>query len=183
MRRTPRAVLCFAALLAFPASAQAATTPDRLLAPASACGAQQDQGASVRSQERAMRCMVNHARRAAGLGSLRSRGTHLGLSADRKAGDIFACGFSHSACGNPFTERMSEAGYAGGCFAAGENLAWGSGPLGSAREVVASWLASPGHRANLLSARFTDHGIGLRTGALAGVDNAAVWVHQLGRAC
>jgi uncharacterized protein YkwD len=182
MRRTPLAILLFAALIAFPASARAAA-PDRLLAPAGACGAQQDAGASVRSQERAMRCMVNHARRSAGLAPLHSRGTHLGRSTDRKAADILACGFSHTACGNPFTKRMSDAGYAKGCFAAGENIAWGSGVLGSPRQVMASWLASAGHRANLLSSRFTDHGIGLRTGALAGVDNAAVWVHQLGRAC
>ncbi len=183
MRRTPRLVLILAALLAAPASAQAATAADRLLAPVGACGAQLDQTASARTQERAMRCMVNHARRAAGLASLRSRGTHLGRAADRKAADILSCGFSHTACGNAFTLRMAQAGYARGCFAAGENIAWGSGPLGSVRGVMESWLSSPGHRANLLSPRFADHGIALRTGVLAGEDNAAVWVHQLGHAC
>ena len=184
MRRTPRLVLILAALLAAPASAQAASAPDRLLAPAGTCGAQQDQTASARTQERAMRCMVNHARRAAGVAPLRSRGTHLGRAADRKAADILSCGFSHTACGNPFTLRMARGpATPAAASRAGENIAWGSGPLGSVRGVMESWLASPGHRANLLSPRFADHGIALRTGALAGEDNAAVWVHQLGHAC
>ena len=33
---------------------------------------------------------------------------------------------------------------------AGENLAWGTGSQGTARAIVAAWLASPEHRANLL---------------------------------
>ena len=183
MRRTPRVVLLFAALLAAPASAQAATAPDRLLAPAGACGAQEDQSASVRAQERAMRCMINHAREVAGVAPLRTSGTSLGRAADRKAADILACGFSHTACGLPFVQRMKDVGYATGCFSAGENIAWGTGTLGSVRSVMEGWLASAGHRANLLSGRFDDHGIALRTGALAGEDNAAVWVHQLGHVC
>src|SRR5207247_1033535 len=32
----------------------------------------------------------------------------------------------------------------------GENLAWGSGAYGRAQAIVHLWLASPGHRANLL---------------------------------
>jgi uncharacterized protein YkwD len=43
---------------------------------------------------------------------------------------------------------------------AGENLAWGTGARGSARGVVAAWLASPEHRANLLRSSFTRVGVG-----------------------
>jgi uncharacterized protein YkwD len=40
----------------------------------------------------------------------------------------------------------------------GENIAYG--PV-TAREVVANWMSSPGHRANILSADYKDIGVGL----------------------
>ena len=43
---------------------------------------------------------------------------------------------------------------------AGENLAWGTGSRGTARGIVAAWLASPEHRANLLRPSFARVGIG-----------------------
>jgi uncharacterized protein YkwD len=56
---------------------------------------------------------------------------------------------------DPF-ERLAAAGIAHA--AAGENIAYGY-PTASA--VLAAWLGSPGHRANLESAAYTHHGIGL----------------------
>ena len=132
-----------------------------------------------------MRCMINHARRAAGVAPLRSRGTHLGRAADRKAADILVLRLlphrlrqPRSRCGWP------RSGYAGGCFARGREHRLGLRP--ARLRPRRRWRAGSrrrGHRANLLSPRFADHGIALRTGALAGEDNAAVWVHQLGHAC
>src|SRR5688500_14118712 len=96
--------LSVAALLALAAPASADGPWDRLLAPQGSCGAQTDRGGSVRAQERAMRCLVNFARRAEGLAPLRKRGSRLSKAADRKAADILRCGeFSHTACGRPFT--------------------------------------------------------------------------------
>jgi uncharacterized protein YkwD len=43
-------------------------------------------------------------------------------------------------------------------LAVGENLAWIPGDR--AEDVVAAWMASPRHRANLLSPRFTAIGLG-----------------------
>jgi uncharacterized protein YkwD len=43
-------------------------------------------------------------------------------------------------------------------LAVGENLAWIPGDR--AHDVVAAWMASPQHRANLLSRRFTAVGLG-----------------------
>lgn len=57
---------------------------------------------------------------------------------------------------------------------AGENLAWGSGALGAARSIVAAWLASPGHRANLLAPSFTRVGVGDLVGAFLGNRGAHV---------
>ena len=43
---------------------------------------------------------------------------------------------------------------------AGENIAWGTGVRGSAHAIVAAWLASPEHRANLLGPSFRRVGVG-----------------------
>ena len=58
--------------------------------------------------------------------------------------------------------------------AAGENLAWGAGSQATARAIVAGWLASPGHRANLLRPGFRYVGVGTATGRFEGMDGATV---------
>ena len=58
-----------------------------------------------------------------------------------------------------------------GCFTAGENVAAGQR---SVEEVVDAWMDSPGHRANILSDRFTDIGVGV---ARAG-DGARYWTQN-----
>ncbi len=105
-------------------------------------------------------------------------------AANRKAADILRCdAFSHTACGRPFTFHMRATGFASGCYGAGENIAWGSGRLGTVRSIMRSWLHSDGHRANVLDARFRKHGVALRTGSMSGHGGASVWVHQLGYRC
>lgn len=185
MSRLPfLAVPTLLAALAFAAPAAASGPWDRLLAPAGSCGAQTDRSASGGAQERAMRCMVNFARRAQGVKPLLDRSGRMMRSADRKAADILRCGaFSHTACGRPFTYQLRATGYAAGCYGAGENIAWGSGSLGTVRAIMRGWLGSDGHRQNLLDPRFRDHGVALRTGTLGGQAHAAVWVHQLGFRC
>ena len=39
-----------------------------------------------------------------------------------------------------------------------ENIAWGTGGQGTPRAIVAAWMASSGHRANILDARLPRHG-------------------------
>ena len=43
----------------------------------------------------------------------------------------------------------------------GENLAWGEGQKSTPVEAMRLWMASDGHRANLLEARYTQIGVGL----------------------
>jgi len=50
----------------------------------------------------------------------------------------------------------------------GENLAWGQGSLGVARSIVAMWLASPEHRANLLHPGYRIVGVGALRGCFDG---------------
>jgi uncharacterized protein YkwD len=127
--------------------------------------------------------MQRIARRTQGVPPLASA-RRLMVAADRKAADILRCdAFSHTACGRPFTFHMKSTGYAAGCYGAGENIAWGSGPLGTVRSIMRGWLHSDGHRANLLDARYRQHGIALRTGSMSGYVGASVWVHQLGYRC
>ncbi|MFL5927853.1 MAG: CAP domain-containing protein [Gaiellaceae bacterium] len=71
-----------------------------------------------------------------------------------------------------FADRMSQFDVTGGV--AGENLAWGTGPRGSAQGIVVAWLASPEHRANLLRASFTLVGIGDLVGPFQGHARAHV---------
>ena len=60
-------------------------------------------------------------------------------------------------------DRLTRTGYMRGARAwtVGENLAWGSGTRSTPREIVAAWMHSPGHRANILQRRFREIGIGV----------------------
>jgi uncharacterized protein YkwD len=76
--------------------------------------------------------------------------------------------FGHGAFGS----RMARFAVAG--RVAGENLAWGTGSRGAARGIVAAWLASPGHRANLLRPSFLRVGVGDLAGSFRGHSGAHV---------
>lgn len=155
-----------------------------LAAPGNSCVGIDDPNAPVADQEAAMECMVNFARQEAGLPKLVDS-RKLDGSADNKAADVLRCNqFSHEACGRDFLYWFRRAGYLSSrCWWAGENLAWGSGSLGSVRSVMKAWLHSPSHRANLLGAEYDDFGISLRAGALGGSSNAHLWVNHFGRHC
>jgi len=69
-------------------------------------------------------------------------------------------------------DRVRRAGYASRLT--GENIAFGPE---SAEEVVAGWLDSPGHCANIMDPRFADIGIGLASGRKRG---HIYWVQDFG---
>jgi uncharacterized protein YkwD len=46
----------------------------------------------------------------------------------------------------------------------GENLAWGTGSLGTPRGAVDAWMDSPGHRANVLKKAYRELGVGAVVG-------------------
>ena len=72
---------------------------------------------------------------------------------DSMAADDF---FSHTgADGSSVGDRIQETGYQ--YSRAGENIAAGQR---TAEEVVQGWMNSPGHRANILNADYTEIGIG-----------------------
>jgi uncharacterized protein YkwD len=81
--------------------------------------------------------------------------------------------FAHrGADGSAPRDRVSRAGYPSRLT--GENIA--SGPE-SAEEVVAGWLDSPGHCANIMDARFRHIGVGFAAGRK---DGRLYWVQTFG---
>jgi uncharacterized protein YkwD len=155
----------------------------QLIAPAPACPGQFGTEQPVEAQEQAMLCMTNFARARVGLRPLGASGELDGAAAG-KAGDIIDCDeFSHQACGREFTYWMERVGYLdAGCWRAAENIAWGTGQLGSVRAIFSGWMRSAGHRHNILG-RYQRIGIGLEVGSVDDYSGAAVWVQQFGAHC
>jgi uncharacterized protein YkwD len=113
--------------------------------------------AKVRAE---MLAAVNAERRRNGARPLRAE-SQLDLSAQRHAEDMLARGyFAHeSPSGTTVRERSRAAGYE--WRAIGENIAFGQL---SVKEVMETWMNSPGHRRNILEPKFTDLGTGLAMG-------------------
>ena len=82
--------------------------------------------------------------------------------------------FTHGA----FGERLRSFGVRFPLIA--ENIAWGSGGLGTPRAIVTAWMNSPPHRANLLHPRFRMIGIATPVGTFAGYRGAAVVTADFG---
>ena len=182
-RKLTMALAALALVGALLAGSAQARRLDLLVAPTSVCPHQTDPAEPAGTQEQAMRCMTDFARRNSGLGGL---GDAPGLdhAAVRKTDDVIRCDtFSHNACGRRFTYWMRRSGYlAARCWRAGENLAWGTGDLAGVRQIFIAWLHSPEHRANLLG-RYSQLGVALSVGDLEGHRGAHVWTQEFGSHC
>jgi hypothetical protein len=121
-------------------------------------------------------CLINAQRTAAGLEPLASDG-RLQAAAGAYARDMVDRRFfDHvSPGGGTMLDRLHAAGWnPAGAWSAGENIAWGSGDLGTPARIVDGWMHSAGHRANILSSAFTQIGLGIAAGApQTGVGGAA----------
>ncbi|HET8863303.1 MAG TPA: CAP domain-containing protein [Solirubrobacterales bacterium] len=162
---------------------RAAASSSSPIAPPSVCPDQEDLGAPAGVQEQAMSCMVDFARRQAGLSELLDAPA-LAQSAEDKSLDVLRCDeFSHFACGRDFTFWMKETGYTSApCWRVGENLAWGTGEYGSVRSIFIAWMRSSGHRANILG-DFTESGLSLHVGTLEGQAGTRIWAEHFGSHC
>jgi uncharacterized protein YkwD len=120
------------------------------------------------SSESSLLREMNRARAEHGLGRL-SADTHLQRAARAHSKEMIVSNvFAHGAFGS----RMLQFNVTGKL--AGENLAWGTGARGTAHGIVAAWLASPEHRANLLLPSFRRVGVGDLVGAFLGHHDAHV---------
>jgi uncharacterized protein YkwD len=133
-----------------------------------ALGAGSAKAGSLTSSEASILGAVNSVRAARGLAPLRSDGPLIQAARSHSARLMRADVFTHGS----FAARIAASGARGPRF--GENLAWGTGSRASARSIVRAWLASPGHRANLLRPGFRRIGIGARVGTFQGHGGATV---------
>jgi uncharacterized protein YkwD len=119
--------------------------------------------------------LTNEHRQAAGCAPL-AWNAKLGASAQRHADDMASGNyFSHvSRNGARFTTRIVNAGYR--YRAAAENIAAGQM---SPEEVVATWMNSPAHRANILNCRLTEIGVGYSYNPHS--TYGSYWVQNFGR--
>jgi uncharacterized protein YkwD len=123
-------------------------------------------------------CLLNAQRAEHGLSAFTESAT-LDKASDAFARDMVARRFfDHvSPGGGTFIDRIKAAGWtAPGSWSAGENIAWGSGSLGTPASIVDGWMHSAGHRANILNGSFTQIGIGIADGApQAGIDDGGTY--------
>jgi len=85
--------------------------------------------------------------------------------------------FAHvSPSGETPVDRIQGTGYIPGSsvgYVIGENLAWGTYDLATPQAIVAAWIASPGHLANILEAKYTETGIGITAAVPASLASGA----------
>jgi uncharacterized protein YkwD len=117
--------------------------------------------------ESAVLCLVNNQRAAVGRPALKLNGPLINAARAHSQDMITRDFFSHT---NPENESLSTRfkrfGYTlTGSWAVGENISCGAGPYSTPQNVVSRWMASPGHKANILSATFVDTGVGAKIGS------------------
>src|SRR5438046_638283 len=99
-------------------------------------------------------CLMNVERAANGLAPPRWNWQLYGAAQGMASRMVERCFFSHvEPDGTRLLARIEPTGYLphrGDRWALGENLGWGQGPRGTPRAMVAGWMASPEHRANVL---------------------------------
>lgn len=138
-----------------------------------ACDAADDvpTAATLDVAEAATVCLVNAERATAGLPPLAATDA-LRHPATSFADEMVAeQTFAHTlADGRTLEDRLAGYTNAMASWSLGENIGWGEGVLGTPRRVVADWMASTGHRENILSPVFRDIGVGIAPGAPEATD-------------
>jgi uncharacterized protein YkwD len=85
--------------------------------------------------------------------------------------------FAHvSPSGETPVDRIRDLGYIPNSdvgYVIGENLAWGTYQLSTPQSIVAAWIASPGHLANILETQYTETGIGITPAVPASLGDGA----------
>jgi uncharacterized protein YkwD len=151
------------------------------IASALACRGAQARPATVsdRAYTRAVECLVNEQRAAAGLAAL-ARDRRLARAARRFSSSMVRERFfDHvSPEGSTLSARARAAGYSGGAL--GETIAWGAGVLATPAAIVRGWMESPPHHAILMSATFRRIGLGVAKGSPEGAARAATVTADFG---
>jgi uncharacterized protein YkwD len=160
------------AAAALAAAALAASTSPNADAATCRGGDVMPKSSNLRAVRATTLCLLNHERAMHGLHRVRPNAKLRRAAKAYSRTMVQGRFFAHvSPSGSTLIGRVSRTGYLAGTsgWSLGENLAWGSGPRATPHQIMQAWMASPGHRHNILTARFTDIGIGIATGAPANV--------------
>ena len=139
--------------------------------PCNQWGSKESNEITVGHARKAVLCLVNRERNSRGLSKLdRDRRLQRAAQNHNDTMQNKRC-FSHQCPGEAsLTSRLQRVGWLTGGLSAwtyGENIAWGSGHLGTPKNIVQKWMNSSGHRANILSGRFDEIGIGYSKGTIS----------------
>lgn len=128
-------------------------------------------------------CVINRKRADAGLGDLEMDGRLVRAATTHSEDMVARDYFDHNGpLGDTVITRALKAGYLTGTelrWQLAENLATGTGSLGTAAGIVRQWMQSPPHRANLMLPDARDAGIGLLRGR-PGAKGGATFTLDLG---
>jgi uncharacterized protein YkwD len=158
--RTSALILALSALLVAPAASQAACPDTQVQPDPSAIGETEFNAAVL--------CLLNQQRASHGLKGLRMNPKLSSAAAEHSTSMNLNGYFSHdSPDGSSFESRISATGYMKGArlWQVGENIGWGSFNLGTPQSLMTAWMNSPPHRANILTARFREVGVGVDWGS------------------
>ena len=119
-------------------------------------------GISIHKVQTATLCLINNKRRARGLHRV-SENHRLDRASMRYAQEMASRNFFQH---GDFVGRIKAVDYLAGAgsWTVGENIAWGGGSYSTPKSIVRMWMNSPPHRANILSSRFREIGIGIARG-------------------
>jgi uncharacterized protein YkwD len=110
-------------------------------------------------------CLINRERLTHGERALRPNRRLRRAAQAHSVSMAFGDYFEHDGpSGQTPLTRLRDAGYISSSrvgYEVGENIAWGTLYLATPRAIVAAWMHSPGHRANILDARYRETGIGV----------------------
>jgi uncharacterized protein YkwD len=125
----------------------------------------------------AVLCLINRQRAQRGETPLKPN-AELEQAAEGHAQEMIAADyFDHvSPSGLTPVGRVRATGYIPGPtvgYVIGENLAWGTLSLATPEAIVAAWIASPGHLANILESEYRDTGVGVAPQAPALLANGS----------
>ena len=150
------------------------------LAPAASASAACDNANAVPTKANlgkvraAVLCLHNESRKAKGLRPLKLNDKLRRAAEGHSAYMVRASRFEHG----DLAGRIRAVGYDAWTY--GENIAWGTGRLATAREIHRSWMSSSGHKANILRPQFKEIGIGIALGAAGAGSNGATYTADFG---
>ena len=157
-----------------PAPRTTAPKPSATKKPAASTPAPPPAATTSTSQAREVLRLTNVERASAGCSPLawdsRLATAAVGHSTDMARHDYFA---HTSRDGRSFSDRITDAGY--GWSRIAENIAVGQP---TPKAVVAAWMDSAGHRANILNCALTELGVGVARSGASG--NAPYWTQDFG---